>query len=542
MSRVLTVFFVVMSLIVEAQIPKVLSDQSVYLPDFSYAGYHNGELTIPNPTGEVLQATDYGVVSDDELDDSKALLELLKKAHETDGPVVIQMPAGRVILSEILYIERSNLILRGAGSGSGGTEIYVPRPMSYFDNPPALAELREYLVALDKRQREKENNIDLPFSQYAWSGGVIWTRQPGVRTKAYLDQYDEPPVVLATLSQGKRGEKLITAATIDQLKVGDVVQIEWYNKEGENSSLIQAMYGEKQFKIGSHHWNYPEHSLIQQQTTITKISGNKITIKDPLLMDIRPEWTPKMVEWKHLEEVGIEHLRITFPMAPNIAHHVEEGYNGIYLTRLFNGWVSDVKIENADSGILTEETANVTIQDIETSGEKIAHYSVSMSGVHNVLVENLHVKNVVRHPLSFNTFSTKSVYTNCQVDQQPLLDQHAGANHQNLFDNISVQVTLDKDHSYGLFEGGGAGYWKPSHGSYTTMWNIAVNFQNGFESAEPATLDGMKDGPNARLIGIYGNLPITIEYGPNPYLEMTNEEIKEIPSLYHYQLNKRIKR
>ncbi len=32
-----------------------------------------------------------------------------------------------------------------------------------------LKELREYLIEFDKRQREKENNIDLPFSQFAWS-------------------------------------------------------------------------------------------------------------------------------------------------------------------------------------------------------------------------------------------------------------------------------------------------------------------------------------------------------------------------------------
>ncbi|WP_421876660.1 hypothetical protein [Marinoscillum sp.] len=539
MKRVLTICFVGLVFIAEAQLPKVLSDESVYLPDFSYAGYHNGERALPEPVGRVLQAIDFGVVSNDGLDDSQALLEVMRKAHEMKEAVVVQLPAGKIILSEIIYIERSNLVLRGAGSGTGGTEIFVPRPMSYFDDPPALAELREYLVALDKRQREKENNIDLPFSQYAWSGGVIWTRKAGVRTKAYLEKYDQPPSILASLERGKRGEKVISTTSINGLKVGDVVQIEWYNQEGENGSLIQEMYGENGFKIGSHHWSYPEHALVQQQTTVTKIAGKTVTIKDPLLLDIKQAWTPKMVEWQYLEEVGIEHLKITFPMAPNIAHHVEEGYNGIYLTRLFNGWVKDVKIENADSGILTEETANVTIQHIETSGEKVAHYSVSMSGVHNVLVKNLSVKNRVRHPLSFNTFSTKSVYTSCQVDQEPILDQHSGANHQNLFDNITVKVTLNEDRAYGLFEGGGAGYWKPSHGAYTTMWNIRVDFQNGFDSTQPAVLNGMSDGPGARLIGIHGNLPIEIKYEPNPYIEMTNKELVETPSLYHYQLRKR---
>jgi len=226
-------------------------------------------------------------------------------------------------------------------------------------------------------------------------------------------------------------------------------------------------------------------------------------------------------------------------MAPNIAHHVEEGYNAIYLTRLFNGWVTDVKIENADSGILTEEIANVTVSDIETSGEKIAHYSVAMSGVHNVLVQRLRVRNVVRHPLSFNTFSTKSVYADCQVEVAPILDQHAGANHQNLFDNIRVNVSLNGADEYPLFAGGGAGYWKPAHGAYTTFWNIGVTFGDGFETTRVVTLNGMTDGPMARLLGIYANRKIAVVYGPDAYIERVNSRISDIPSLYQYQLDMR---
>src|SRR5690606_12990270 len=153
---------------------------------------------------------------------------------------------------------------------------------------------------------------------------------------------------------------------------------------------------------------------------------------------IKPSYEAQMVTWNYLEEVGIEHFRITFPDTPRVAHHVEQGYNGIFLTRIFNSWVQDVVIHNAESGILTEEIANVTIKDIVTEGTNMAHYTVAMAAVHNVLVNNLKVYNNAVHPLSFNTFSTKNVYQNCEVFVNPVLDQHSGANHQNLFDNIMV--------------------------------------------------------------------------------------------------------
>ena len=271
-----------------------------------------------------------------------------------------------------------------------------------------------------------------------------------------------------------------------------------------------------------------------------KIDKNKITIKSPLTIAVKPNYHAQLVEWKHLKEVGIEHFRITFPNTPRVAHHVEQGYNAIYLTRLFNGWVKDVVIENAESGILTEEIANVTIKDIVTKGSNMAHYTVAMAGVHNVLVKNLKVFNEAVHPLSFNTFSTKNVYQNCEVFVKPVLDQHSGANHQNLFDNITVHLAPLEDNSYPLFAGGGAGYWKPSHGAYSTFWNLNVQLESKLEMTTPILLNGMEDGPYARVIGVHGNHSFKVEYEPNSYLEFINKPLKEVPSLYQYQMKKRL--
>ncbi|MFZ0595877.1 MAG: hypothetical protein WAM46_02760 [Flavobacterium sp.] len=530
------------SIAMAQELPKILQSKTNYLPDFSYAGYHFGESQIPESQGKIINATDFGVKANDGLDDSKALLKALKAANAVDGNVILQLPAGRIILSDIVYIERSNFVLRGAGSGETGTEIYCPRPMMYLKDPESLAELREYLTTLDKRQREPENNVDLPFSQYAWSGGFIWTQIPGERVKSYLDKYEPDPNPLAKVSSGNMGEHIMNVSDVKGLKVGDIVELQLFNKDGENGEIIKDLYKGANVKPGSHHWKFPKLPIVRQQVEITTISNSKITIKTPLTIAIKPGYQAQLVEWKHLNEVGIEHIRFTFPDIPRVAHHVEPGNNAIFLTRIFNSWVKDVTITNADSGILCEEISNVTIQDIVTDGAHMSHYTVTLGGVHNVLVKNLKIYNKAVHPLSFNTFATKNVYKDCEIFADALLDQHSGANHQNLFDHITVHITPDKNNSYYLFGGGGAEYWKPSHGPFSTFWNLNVQVENAAEITKPVLLYGMKDGPFARIIGVNGNAKFEVKYEPDAYIEFLNMSLDKVPSLYDYQLKKRLKK
>ncbi|MEC7246648.1 MAG: hypothetical protein VXV80_00130 [Bacteroidota bacterium] len=514
------------------------TSDELYVPDFSYAGYHNGLKKIPEPSGTIVHASTYNVLSNDGLDDTMALQEAINETSKLKGPVTLQLPAGKIIISGVLYIERDNFILRGAGTGKSGTEIYCPRPLMYTKDPEDLKELREYLIEFDKRQKEKDNNIDLPFSQYAWSGGFIWTRVPGERVKPYLMKYNKPYEVLAKVSYGKRGGFSINISEIQNLNVGDVVELQLFNKNGKEGPIIQELYKVQDLKIGSHHWNFPDLPIVRQQVKIVSIANGKATINSPLTIDVKPEYKAQLVRWKHLSEVGIQDFSIRFPKSPRIAHHVEQGYNGIYLTNVYNSWVKNISIENADSGVLTENIANVTIEDVITKGENIAHYTVAMSGTYNVLAKGIKVYNKAVHPLSFNTLATKCVYLNCEVFVDPILDQHSGANHQNLFDNTTVHISLDEEMNYPLFKGGGAGYWKPSHGAFSTFWNTTVNVSN-IGSNKKIKLNGMKDGPFARVIGVNGNQTYEVDYQPKSIVKDVNKIFEKFPSLYKFQLANR---
>jgi len=524
--------------------PSVIADTP--LPDFSYAGYNHGVGDIPLSTGKIIDVTDYGVTADDEIDDSKALLEALDAAHETRGPVIVQFPKGRVIVSDILKIQRSDIVLRGAGSSVGGTDLHFPRPLQMIDKTESLDELREYLKKYDKRQREKDRNIDELFSEYSWTGGFIWVQKEGTRAAAYLEEKDPPITVLANAVSGQAMTRNVDVSNTDSLNVGDVVELQWLNRAGEDGPLLREMYGDGDTgkKIGSHHWTFPERPLVRQKTKILAVNGQTVTISDPLLHAISEDIPAQFAKWDHITNVGIEDLHISFPESPYFGHHLERGYNGIYLTSVFDGWVRDVTFLNADTGILSYNSANVTISDITTNGDRQAHYSVHAGNVHNVLIENLTVNNAPIHSLSLNTQSTKCVFKNAIVNEAAVLDQHAGANHQNLFDNITLNVDAMRDKNgpyYPIWDGSGAGYWQPGHGRYNTTWNLKVNVRSGADRKEVVTLRGLEEGPEGRIVGVSGNREFDIAYVPAPYRERINISMEDTPSLYDYQLAKRTK-
>ena len=139
--------------------------QSNYLPDFSYAGYANGNRAIPEAKGTVVEVAAFGAEADDGKDDTQAVQAAIAHANSVKGPVIVRFGAGSYRISGVLKIERSDFVLQGAGSGEGGTLLYFPRPLNQVDKSKSLDELRQYIVKLDKRQKEPEMSIDEYFSE-----------------------------------------------------------------------------------------------------------------------------------------------------------------------------------------------------------------------------------------------------------------------------------------------------------------------------------------------------------------------------------------
>ncbi len=90
---------------------------------------------------------------------------------------------------------------------------------------------------------------------------------------------------------------------------------------------------------------------------------------------------------------------------------------------------------------------------------------------------------------------------------------------------------------YDLFKVSGAGNRSPGRGRFNTTWNLQVITDGNFPPDQP--LLGRIGRPDARVISLHGNRAITHDFTPDPYIEVLNQEITSIPSLYDYQLGNR---
>lgn len=516
----------------------------MFIPDFSYAGYQNGEQRLPVAEGVVIDVAKFGALANDGQDDSAAIQRAFDAANKIEQPVIIRFEAGTYRITSVLRINRSDFVLQGQGAGAMGTELHFPRPLRHVDRSPSLDELRTYIRRLDKRQKEPDLNINEYFSEYSWSGGFIWIQAPDTRPAPYLEEFDPSIEVLTAITSGVRGENQFAVVDGNAIKPGQIIQLQWLNRAGQGSGILKAIYGEHHALAGSHHWTFKERPLVRQTVRVRSIEGNRVTIADALLHDINNTVPAQAASWIGLVNIGIEDMHLSFPESPTFGHHLEEGYNGIYFTSAFDSWARNLKVTNADSALLSYNSANLTFENIITDGNRTAHYAVHMGNVHNVIAKDLRVLNRVRHSLTFNTQSTKCVYQKAEVFVAPVLDQHAGANHQNLFDAVTLHAPVreqDGKKTIAIYDGSGAGYWQPGHGGYNTTWNLKILVSGGAHPQDKVALEGVDEGPMAIIVGIHGNREFELDYRPKPLISIVNTQVAEIPSLYDHQLSERMK-
>jgi hypothetical protein len=394
------------------------------LPDFSWAGYHNGEADIPEIEA-VTNVLDYGAIPDDGVDDTNEI----QAAIDATASGAVYLPAGQYDIDGFLVINKSNIVLRGDGDDANGTILYS-----------------EYNAT------EKTGGYDYAFS----TGGDGYLIKIGQVAWANITDITAAAV---------RGQHTITVANATPFQPGMVVGIKMTDDQ-LYGSLFDHLHNDQisGWDTGSPcSWGGPEGPWLFH---IESKNGNDIILREPLRFDVRLEWNPQLQIMNLVEETGIEELRIKFKYITPPEHLTEPGYNGFQFNWAVDSWAKNVTIEDSDNGIGLERCGWIELQDITLTGRR-GHHGISISQTNDSIFKNLTINTdgdeAWIHGTTINHSACGNIISRLSGNNLLHLDFHR----DNPFENLYTEVLSEWD-----FESSGDICAGPHSAARSTFWNL----------------------------------------------------------------------
>jgi hypothetical protein len=470
-----------------------LWDPAGRLPDFSHAGYHSGEKPLPRPPVRA-SVKDFGAVGDGRTDDTAAFEKAI--AAVNDGALLV--PAGRYLITRVLYIRKSNFVLRGEGSAK-----------SILIFPKTLVEV------LGKRPGTGEHD------NWSWAGGFLW-----------VEGRESNPALAELAADAPRGSRRLKLAHTRGLAPGQDVRLMMDDPDGTLGRHIHAD------RLDAHP-SLKNRRLVRFPARIESIEGNTVTLSRPLRLDARVRWKARL----HgvvpgIREVGIEGLGLHFPPQRYAGHYHEKGANALWIDGAWNSWVRDIVIRNSDNGILLERTAFCTVDQIRLGADKArerpgskglhsgthsGHHGLQHRGGDDCLFSRFNIDTRFHHDLTVENATGTVFMRGSGVDL--CFDHHTHIPYENLFTEIDIGAGTRPLLSNGSRD--------PESGARETFWNL--------RSRKPVHTLVTRKGlwPEMNLIGVETTLKPTSKPG-GPWIETIPPRELDPPNLYLAQLAHRL--
>ncbi|KAL4458833.1 hypothetical protein ABPG75_013698 [Micractinium tetrahymenae] len=447
-------------------------DPAGLLPDFSFAGYKQGNVDAPPTPAVTKNVTDFRKASMDDTAMIKAAIKWANAQPAAAGWVVLALPRGRLTLKERVFITRSNLVLRGAGLGQ--TVLYVPKSLTgvYGPNP---------------------NNPKT--GAYVYEGGFI-TIQGDLNFGNSLAR-----VKLTA----KKGTKRVVVDTPAAIKVGEYYDLLWQDVDGKFNKL---MYNNLMTPPST----YKGQTRVRFVTKVVAKAGNVITLERYLPYTI--QGGINVVDFHQakgaVRDSGVEGITFQFAWQLYAGHHLEKGWNAVYLTEASDCWVRNIGTVNADNVVLIYGSTGITVSGVRMEVSKTrannipnrfneradadGHWGVEFGHSFDILVQGLDVRCSMMHDVGTDTSSKFSVVMDSKL-KDGNLDLHRGLSGPTLYTNIDVGRGTNALYSGGPSRSGA------NAAAGTTWWFIQSDIAvDPSKSSYPA---GSCDfGPVINLVGV----------------------------------------
>ncbi len=395
------------------------------LPDFSYAGYHFSERTIPDIAGKKkFIVTDYGAIPNDNRSDEEGIQAAIDAAEKNKGGAVVFPPGKYLLVADTnqkkqIRISQSNIVLKGSGSGKGGTEIYQ-----------ANMWVNNRLIVFKPAENE--------------SAKLATVVNDAVRESFWIE--------VADASRLKAGQDVILRHKSEEYT-------RQYFAPLELKPVWTRLFGDK------------GGMSIAEIHTIEKIEGNKVKFKNPLHIDVKMMKTATwdLFTYNSIGECGVEDILFTsnwktYP--EEFIHHKnaihDNAYIAIGMENAKNSWVRNCVFSDWNDAVNFRAGYAVTVENVVFDGKK-GHTSVHARTGYGVLIKNCHFNGAQHHGAGTGYGAAGTVITQCSLGSDQNFDIHSGQPYATLFDNIDG----------GIFSNlGGPEPGHPHHGKHLVLWNF----------------------------------------------------------------------
>jgi hypothetical protein len=397
------------------------------VPDFSHAGYRNGEYIIPVVP---IVKTINPVQGDNRINIQSAIDEVAARTPDSNGfRGAVFLRSGIYNVSGRIDITASGIVLIGEGPHPSGTHI--------------IATLRE------------QHNL-------------IHFRGSGA---ANADTPSLKKIITAYLPIGA---KTFVVESGHSFIAGNDVFLE--RRPNQQWIEMLGMHTLNQTDPEDVDWT-PTAYIVRYKRKVMKVSGDTITIDAPVMDPVNPDYAEAFLRkytWPgKITNVGIENIRLISEYSgPNDENH---GWNAVRFDNVEDGWVrnveayhfgySAVNVGSSSSQISVLDSKCIDPMSQTTGGRK---YSFNVDG-QRVLVKNCWTRGGRHDYVTGARVAGPNVFVNCTaVNQRSDIGPHHRWATGILFDNIKGDGSMNVENR--LNSGTGHGW----AGAQTMYWNCTA--------------------------------------------------------------------
>lgn len=475
-------------------------DTCTNLPNCSFAGYQCGEQPIPAPPTNVINVKDppFNAVGDGVADDTAAIRAAL--AAVGPGGATVFFPDGIYNCSGVLFVHKDRTVLRGQSRSNTVLRFTRSLTTGYAHNTSGDS------------------------VRWSWTGGMIMfcpqsknTYLPSTNDigATWNDSWTVGAQLTTITGTHPRGSRTITVANAASLAPGQLVFIRIDN--AADLSVLKHYCGDEAW-AQNYDWSETNsagvlpayRSTLDWPVEIAAVSNNVVTLRQPLRMDLRAAWNPRIrAAGAVVRECGLENLTIRlardYEYVYALHHNKEPGWNGPWFNNAIHCYVRGVTVVDADNGFLTSAAKNITFTDIKldySAPNRRAHHhgTVARASTHDCLWERFHIASEPRHGIEVESFSAGNVWSKGVMDYGTF-DSHKALAYECLRTEITVNNTGTA---------GGSADAGPRMGARFAHWNVSVTTNRNHMIGEADLM------PRGAVVGVRGcviNDPVHSAYG-----------------------------